>query len=105
MSTSAPRTPAGIALAVQVQRLVAAPLRIWRRSMRVRTLAITVMLSSIALIAVGTIVSYVIAQGLFADRRDQVLAESARAAAVAQASVGGGAGVDSATLHNAGNAA
>ncbi len=80
---SAVRPPARPA-ASGVRRLLRIPVRLWRRSMRVRTLAITLALSSVALAAVGSAVSYTIAHGLFEDRLDQVLAESARATAAAQ---------------------
>ncbi|MFD1720079.1 MtrAB system histidine kinase MtrB [Amnibacterium endophyticum] len=86
MSEPRPSTPPTLAAAVAARRarvLLGSPRRLWRRSMRVRTVLITLVLSSVALLAVGTVVSYTIGQGLFNDRRDQVLAESSRAAAAA----------------------
>src|ERR1700712_59561 len=87
MSAALPRTPASLRAAVtarRARRAVFAPARLLRRSLRVRTVAITLVLASIAMLAVGTVISYTIAQGLFADRKTQVLAESARATSAAQ---------------------
>ena len=80
------------------RRVLGAPIRLWRRSLRVRTVLITLVLSSIALLAVGSVVSYTIAQGLFADRKNQVLAESARATSAAQTVVDATLASDSTTL-------
>ncbi|WP_375407061.1 MtrAB system histidine kinase MtrB [uncultured Amnibacterium sp.] len=87
MSAEQPRTPASITAAViarRVRRSFSAPARIWRRSLRVRTVAITLLLSSLALLAVGTVVSYTIANGLFEDRVAQAESQSLRAATSAQ---------------------
>ena len=87
MSGDGPRTPASLRAAVtarRARRAMSAPARMLRRSLRVRTVAITLLLASVAMLVVGTAVSYTIAQGLFEDRRAQVLAESARATSAAQ---------------------
>ena len=87
MSADQPRTPASLRAAVtarRARRAVFAPARMLRRSLRVRTVAITLVLATIAIVAVGTVVSYTIGQGLFQNRREQVLAESARATSAAQ---------------------
>lgn len=83
---------------VGARRILGAPLRLWRRSLRVRTVLITLVLSSIALLAVGGVVSYTIAQGLFEDRKDQVLEESARATIAAQNIVDSTLATDPTTL-------
>lgn len=87
MSAETPRTPATWTAAVTTRRLLAAPIRLWRRSLRVRTVAITLLLSTVALLAVGTVVSYTIARGLFEDRVAQVESQSLRAKDAAQATI------------------
>jgi two-component system sensor histidine kinase MtrB len=104
MSAERPRTPASLRAALtahRARRVLLAPIRIWRRSLRVRTVAITLVLASLALVAVGTVVSYTIAQGLFYDRRDQVLAESARATSAAQKIANGVTSEDANSLSDA----
>jgi two-component system, OmpR family, sensor histidine kinase MtrB len=98
MSADRPRTPAGLAFAVATRRFAVAPVRLWRRSLRVRTVLITLLLSSVALVGVGTVVSYTIGQGLFEDRLQQVLAESARATTEAQSITAAATSNDSTTL-------
>jgi two-component system sensor histidine kinase MtrB len=103
MSGGGPRTPASLRAAVtsrRARRVLASPVRMLRRSLRVRTVAITLVLATVAIFAVGTVVSYTIAQGLFSNRRDQVLAESARATSAAQ-NVAVGYATDSNSLQNA----
>jgi two-component system sensor histidine kinase MtrB len=68
----------------RTRRAISEPARIWRRSLRVRTVAITLLLSTVALLAVGTVVSYTIARGLYSDRVAQVESLSLRAATSAQ---------------------
>lgn len=87
MSAELPRIPATLAFAAGARRALQRPARLWRRSLRVRTVAITVLLSSIALLVVGTIVSYTIAQGLFQDRLAQIEAQSLRATESAQQTI------------------
>lgn len=87
MSAEPPRPSASLraALAVRaVRRALIAPIRLWRRSLRFRTVVITLVLSSVALLAVGTVVSYTIARGLFADRVQQIQSQSFRATSAAQ---------------------
>ncbi|GAA2749518.1 MtrAB system histidine kinase MtrB [Amnibacterium kyonggiense] len=93
MSAEQPRPPASLRAAVaadRARRALVAPVRLWRRSLRVRTVAITLLLSSVALLAVGTVVSYTIAQGLFQDRLQQVESLSLQAHDAAQAVTSGG---------------
>ena len=90
MTADQPRTPASLTVAVvarRARRSLSAPARIWRRSLRVRTVAITLLLSSVALLAVGTVVSYTIARGLFTDRVNQVEEQSLRAHDSAQETI------------------
>lgn len=100
MTVDSAHTPPALLLAITARRAARAPWRIWRRSLRVRTVLITLALSSVALLAVGTVVSYTIAQGLFQDRLSQVLAESARATGSAQSIVDESSN-DSTSLQNA----
>ncbi|MGT2425200.1 MtrAB system histidine kinase MtrB [Amnibacterium kyonggiense] len=93
MDAERTRPPASLRAAVaadRARRAFVAPVRVWRRSLRVRTVAITLLLSSIALLAVGTVVSYTIAQGLFQDRLQQVESLSLQAHDAAQAVTSGG---------------
>ncbi len=76
--------PSTLEVLLRTRRTVGAPVRLWRRSLRVRTVLTTLLLSSIALAAVGTVVSFTIGRGLFEDRKQQVLAESSRAIVAAQ---------------------
>src|SRR6187402_8943 len=90
MSAEQARTPASFTLAVlarRARRSLIAPVRVWRRSLRVRTVAITLLLSSVALLAVGTVVSYTIAQGLFVDRVHQAESTSLSARDAAQTTI------------------
>ena len=101
MSAEQPRTSASLTAAVaalRARRALIAPARIWRRSLRVRTVAITLLLSSVALLAVGTVVSYTIANGLFEDRVAQAESQSLRAASSAQAILLNAASADSSVL-------
>ncbi len=58
--------------------------RLWRGSLRVRTIAITVLLAAIAVSAVGVVISASVRSNLFDSRRDQVLAVSGKAIEQAQ---------------------
>ncbi|WP_375388074.1 MtrAB system histidine kinase MtrB [uncultured Amnibacterium sp.] len=94
MPDARPRTDATLAATVLARRVLLAPVRAWRRSLRVRTVAITLVLSSIALLAVGTVVSYTIAHGLFEDRLGQVQEQSLRATIAAQETITNGISAD-----------
>jgi two-component system sensor histidine kinase MtrB len=59
-------------------------LHFWRASLQFRTVAITVVLSGLAVAVLGTYMSSSIGSNLFVNRLDQVLAESAKAAVLAQ---------------------
>jgi two-component system sensor histidine kinase MtrB len=90
MSADQPRPPASFLAAVvtsRVRRVLLSPIRRWRRSLRFRTVVITLLLSSVALLAVGTVVSYTIARGLFADRVQQIQAQSFQATSAAQRTI------------------
>ena len=58
--------------------------RFWRVSLQFRTVAITVLLSSFAVGLIGAYMSISIGDNLFSSRRDQVIAEAARANLIAQ---------------------
>ena len=58
--------------------------RFWRVSLQFRTVAITVVLSSLAVGIIGAYMSVSIGDNLFGSRRDQITAESARANLIAQ---------------------
>lgn len=57
---------------------------LWRRSLMVRSVAITVATSGLAVAIIGTAVMVSISNNVYAQRRDQIEAESARATVVAQ---------------------
>ncbi|WIE74599.1 MtrAB system histidine kinase MtrB [Curtobacterium sp. MCSS17_007] len=57
---------------------------LWRRSLMVRSVAITVATSGLAVVIIGTAVMISISNNVYAQRRDQIEAESARATVVAQ---------------------
>ena len=59
-------------------------LHLWRGSLRVRTIVLTVVLSALAVSVIGVLISSSVRSNLFDSRRDQVLAESGRAADQAQ---------------------
>lgn len=59
-------------------------IHLWRGSLRTRTIVITVVLSTIAVTAIGVVISTSVRTNLFDSRRDQVLAEAGRAAEQAQ---------------------
>ena len=59
-------------------------LSIWRRSLQFRTVAITVIASSLAVGVIGAYMSFSIGDNLLSSRRDQVNAEAARANLIAQ---------------------
>jgi two-component system, OmpR family, sensor histidine kinase MtrB len=62
----------------------AAVARFWRISLQFRTVAITILLSSIAVSLIGAYMSMSIGDNLFSSRRDQVSQESSRATVLAQ---------------------
>ena len=59
-------------------------LRLWRTSLQFRTVAITIVLSGIAVTLTGAYMSASIGDNLFTQRRNQVSAETAQAAELAQ---------------------
>ncbi len=59
-------------------------IHLWRGSLRTRTIVITMVLSALAVTAVGVVISTSVRTNLFDSRRDQVLAEAGRAAEQAQ---------------------
>ncbi|MBX3193938.1 MAG: HAMP domain-containing histidine kinase [Microbacteriaceae bacterium] len=58
--------------------------RLWRGSLRLRTVAITIVLSAIAVTAIGGYISTSVRTNLFESRKDQVVAEAGRAVTNAQ---------------------
>lgn len=64
----------------RLERLV----RVWRRSLRVRAVAVTLLLSAIASIAIGAYVAVSVRGNLFDQRREQIVAEAGRATTAAQ---------------------
>jgi two-component system sensor histidine kinase MtrB len=90
MTAEQQRPPASLTAAVLAQRArrtVLTPVRLWRRSLRFRTVLITLLLSSVALLAVGTVVSYTISRGLYADRVQQIQSQSLSATKAAQTTI------------------
>ena len=57
---------------------------LWRGSLRLRTIVITVLLSALAVTVIGVVISTSVRTNLFDSRRDQVVAEAGRATAQAQ---------------------
>ena len=57
---------------------------LWRRSLRFRTISITLLLTSLAIFITSLIMALVIQNNLFESRRDEVLADALRAVAEAQ---------------------
>ncbi len=101
MSGGGPRPTAAFTAAMAARRagrVLISPVRMWRRSLRFRTVAITLLLSSIALVVVGTFVSYTIAQGLFNDRVNQVESLSLRAHDAAQSVINSTSSTDRSAL-------
>ncbi len=58
--------------------------RAWRRSLQFRTIVVTVLLSTVAVVATGTYMSISIGNDLFQSRLNQVVTESRNAATAAQ---------------------
>ncbi len=56
----------------------------WRSSLQLRTVAATILLSSVAVAVIGGYISLSVRSNLFDSRRDQVVAEAGRATAAAQ---------------------
>lgn len=71
---------------------------LWRGSIQVRTVIITVASTLIAITAFGAIAALSISQDLFTSRLDQVLSVSNRAMAEAQASLSSSAATDTASI-------
>lgn len=60
---------------------------LWRRSLRFRTLAVTIVLTALAILIAVTWTALAIQDDLFASRRDEVLADAQRATQQAQATL------------------
>jgi two-component system, OmpR family, sensor histidine kinase MtrB len=58
--------------------------RLWRGSLRIRAVAVTLILSAVASIAIGLYISVSVRDNLFVQRRDQIIAEVGRATVAAQ---------------------
>lgn len=72
----------------------------FRRSLQARYVAVSVTLSTIALVAVGGFLAYSIGSGLFSTRLDQVLKDSSRAVTEVQATFAAASSTDVATLQS-----
>jgi len=59
-------------------------LRLWRGSLRVRAIAVTLILSAVASVAIGLYISVSVRGNLFEQRREQIVAEAGRATTAAQ---------------------
>jgi two-component system, OmpR family, sensor histidine kinase MtrB len=66
------------------RRWVSRALRLWRTSLLTRTVAITLLLSTVAVFAIGAYISISVGSNLFDSRRDQLLAQAARATTTVQ---------------------
>lgn len=60
---------------------------VWRRSLRFRTIVVTIGLTALAILVAGALMAVAIQSDLFLSRRDQVLADARRATAAAQATL------------------
>ena len=58
--------------------------RLWRSSLLVRTVAITLILSTVAVGVIGAYISISVGSSLFSSRRDQLLTQASRATATVQ---------------------
>ncbi|MDQ1583474.1 MAG: two-component system, OmpR family, sensor histidine kinase MtrB [Microbacteriaceae bacterium] len=58
--------------------------RVWRTSLQVRTVAITMLLTGLAILLTGMYLSYSVGDNLYHQRLDQALTDSSRAATTAQ---------------------
>jgi two-component system sensor histidine kinase MtrB len=58
--------------------------RVWRRSLRVRAVAVTLILSTVASLAIGIYIAVSVRGNLFDQRREQIVAEAGRATTAAQ---------------------
>lgn len=67
-----------------ITRIPQAVWRAWRRSLQLRSVVLSVVLSGIAIGVVGTYLSWTISQDLFSSRLTQSLADSLRAQTIAQ---------------------
>lgn len=85
---------------MQLSKLPSRAIAFFRRSLQARYVAASVMLSSIALIAVGGFLSYSIGSGLFSTRLDQVLKDSTRAVNEVQSTFSAASSTDEATLQS-----
>jgi two-component system, OmpR family, sensor histidine kinase MtrB len=81
-------------------KLIRWALRLFRRSLQARYVAASVVLSTIALIAVGGFLSYSIGAGLFSARVQQVLKDSTRAVTEVQSTFSSASATDEATLQS-----
>ena len=85
---------------MRLSNLIRATLKIFRRSIQARYVAASVILSTVALIAVGGFLSYSIGAGLFETRLQQVLKDSTRAVAEVQSTFSAVTSTDEATLQS-----
>lgn len=67
-----------------VRQVLLSPFVLWRASLLLRTVTLTVVLSGFAVTAIGSYMSFTIGGSLFDSRRNQVVAETARSVHVTQ---------------------
>jgi two-component system sensor histidine kinase MtrB len=79
--------------------------RLWRRSLQLRTVVVSMALSGVAIVLVGIYMSFSISNDLFASRLDQVLSESQRAQVAAQRIFDSSDATDQASMQSVMNAA
>ena len=77
---------------------------LFRRSLTARTVFATVLLSALALVALGGFLSYSLANGFYQNRLEQVLSETERAVSSVQGTVAAAAVTDETTLQTLINA-
>ena len=79
--------------------------RVWRRSLQLRTIVISMVLSGIAIVLVGVYISLSVSNDLFDSRLNQVLSESQRAQVAAQRILDSSDATDRASMQSVMNAA
>ncbi|WP_022881593.1 MtrAB system histidine kinase MtrB [Gryllotalpicola ginsengisoli] len=96
MTIAALRSPA--ALLRRPAEWPRAAARMWRRSLQFRTVLITVLLSGVAILITGLVVSYSVGNDLYQSRLEQALRDAARAQNQVQSSLDATDSSDPATL-------
>ncbi len=81
-----------------VRRVSAPVLTLWRRSLQVRAVVITLVSTSVAILVYSAVATYSISQDLFQSRLEQVLSVSNRAVSESQDSLSSSAATDTASI-------